>query len=126
MNQWLNRSHPQMLLIAVFLCYFQAAQGLLQALGIQGLGGIVAANDPIIFFAIVLGLGLGGIGIANDKKWGYWAALSASILHVVMYVIVFKFAFLGTTLIVSFSFDVALIGLLTHKQVREYQRAWFR
>jgi hypothetical protein len=125
MNQWINRSHPQMLFIAVFLCYFQAVQGLLQAMGLQGIGGVVA-NDPIIFLFIVFGLGFGGLGIANDKKWGYWLALGAGIVHVAMYVIVFEFRFLGSTLIVSFIFDLALIGLLTHPQNREYQKIWFR
>jgi len=125
MNQWINRSHPQMLFIAVFLCYLQAVFGLLQAMGI-GIGGIVTNGDPIVFLFIVFGLGLGGLGIANDKKWGYWLAFAAGIVHVAMYFIVLEFAFLGTTLIVSFTFDLALIGLLAHPQNREYQRVWFR
>lgn len=126
MNQWINRSHPQMLFIAVFLCYFQAAQGLLQALGIQGVGGIVTNGDPIIFLFIVFGLGFGGLGIANDKKWAYWLAFGAAIVHIAMFFIVYEFAFLGTVLIVSFIFDLALVGLLAHPQIREYQKVWFR
>lgn len=125
MNQWINRSHPQMLFTAVFLCYLQAVWGLLQAIGI-GIGGIVTNGDPIVFLFIVFGLGLGGLGIANDKKWGYWLAFAAAIVHLAMYVYVYELMFLGMTLIVGFIFDLALVGLLAHPQNREYQRVWFR
>lgn len=126
MNQWINRSHPTTLIGAVFLCYFNAVQGLLQALGF-GVGGIVADNEWSFLF-IVLGLGFGGVGIANDKKWGYWLALGAAVVHIAMYFIVFDYTvvFLGTSLLISFVFDVTLVLLLTHSQAREYQRIWFR
>jgi uncharacterized membrane protein (DUF2068 family) len=123
MNQWLNRSHPPMLFVAVFLCYFQAVSGIL---GLLGFSTGVLANSTGVYLFIVFGLGVGGVGIANDKKWGYWLAMAAAFVHLAMYFILTELEFLGTTLIVSFIFDLALVGLLTHRQIREYTRVWFR
>lgn len=127
MNQWINRSHPTTLIGAVFLCYLNAIQALMFALGISRSPGIVV-TDEWTFLIVALGLGFGGIGIANDMKWGYWLALVVSMLHLALYAIVFDFTlkFLGTLQLVSFVFDVTLVLLLTHSQAREYQRVWFR
>lgn len=130
MNQWLNRSHPPMLQIAVFLCYWQAIMGLL---GMIGLSTGPLADSRATFAFITVGLGVGGVGIANDRKWGWWLAVVAAAVQVLMFFVVLKvdnepapFVFLGTSLIISFIFDVALVGLLTHAQTREYQKIWFK
>ncbi len=130
MNQWLNRSHPPMLQIAVFLCYFEAISGLL---GLLGLSTGPLANSKEVFLFIALGSGIGGVGVANDKKWGYWLALAAASVHVVMFFVVptvngdpAPFLFLGTSLVISFIFNGALVGLLAHPQTREYQKVWFK
>ena len=125
MNQWLNRSHPPMLQIAVFLCYFEAISGLL---GLLGLNTGPLANSREVFLFIALGSGLGGVGVANDKKWGYWLALAAASVHIVMFFVVPPglFLFLGTSLVISFIFNAALVGLLAHPESREYQKIWFK
>ncbi len=129
MNQWLNRSHPPMLQIAVFLCYWQAIMGLL---GMLGLSTGPLADSRATFLFITLGLGVGGVAIANDRKLGYWLAVGAASVHVVMFFVVFPepfnftVMFVGTSYLISFIFDVALVGLLTHAQTREYQKIWFK
>jgi hypothetical protein len=125
MNQWINRSHPQTLFVATFLCYFEAIMALLPLLGLR-IGGLVA-NDPVVYLFIMLGLGLGGLGIANEKKWAYWLALAAAATHLVMFFVMFDvYKWIGTELIVSFIWGAALVGLLVHAMSREYVKVWFR
>ncbi len=124
MNQWINRSHPQMLYIATVLCYFQAIMGTLPLLGLR-VGGLIA-NDPWIYLFILVGLAAGGVGIANDKKWGWYLGLSAAIVQIAMFFVIFHLEWLGSELIVGFIFDIALVGLLAHSQTREYVKIWFR
>ena len=118
MNQhrWLNQSQPQTLQNATILCYIDAVLGLLQ--------GVTASPIGLV---IVAGLGIGGFGVANEKKWGYAAAVGAAVLQVALWIL-----FLGTGVLtnvfalLSFMFDVALVVLLLHPQSRSYQKIWFR
>jgi hypothetical protein len=118
-NQWLNRSHPQTLQNATILCYIEAIFGLF-------LGGVVA-TDRATALAIIVGLAVGGFGIANDKRWGYYVAIGAAVLHVANFFRVFGLSWLRDgSYIISFGFAAALVALLLHPQSREYQKIWFR
>ena len=116
MNQWkwVNQFQPQTLVIATILCYIDAVFGLIFGF----------ATSPRRL--IVLGLALGGFGIANEKKWGYAVAVTGAVLQVVMLFAVFGADVLTSTAIISLLFDGALVALLLHPESREYQRIWFK
>ncbi len=113
--KWVNQFQPQTLVIATILCYIHAVFGLLGALG----GG----SWPLL---IALGLGVGGFGIANEKKWGYTVAVTAAILQVMLWIVLLGADVLSSGAIISFLFDVALMALLIHPMSRDYQRIWFK
>jgi hypothetical protein len=110
MRQWTNPSQPQTLQIAVFLLYINAVFALL----FGGLGSVYG-------LMIIAGGVAGGLGIAQEKRWGYGVALAVSLLPFVLIIA-------GKALITGFiglMFDIALVALLLHPQSREYQRIWF-
>jgi hypothetical protein len=98
--------------MGTILCYIQAVLGFLS---FSQYGLILA-----------LGLGFGGYGIANEKKWGYLVATITAVGWVVWVFSVLGFDVLGFPFIISFMFDVALAALLLHHDSREYQRIWFK
>ena len=110
MRQWTNPSQPQTLQIAVFLLYMNAVFALL----FGGLGSIYG-------LMIIAGGVAGGLGIAQEKRWGYGVALAVALLPFVL--IIAGKVFIGG--LISLLFDVALVALLLHPQSREYQRIWF-
>jgi hypothetical protein len=109
-RQWTNPSQPQTLQIAVFLLYLNAVLTLLFG-GFASLYGIM----------IVAGGVAGGLGIAQEKRWGYGVALAVALVPFV-YLISFG---LGGVSLLNLLFDIALVALLLHPQSREYQRIWF-
>ena len=110
MRQWTNPSQPQTLQIAVFLLYMNAVFALL----FGGLGSVYG-------LMIIAGGVAGGLGIAQEKRWGYGVALAVALLPFVL-IIAGKALVTG---IIGLMFDVALVALLLHPQSREYQRIWF-
>jgi hypothetical protein len=106
MRQWTNPSQPQTLQIAVFLLYMNAVFAVLfgQPFGLLFLAGGIAA----------------GLGIAQEKRWGYAVGLAVALLPFVL-IIADR---MGVNLL-TLMFDVALVALLLHPQSREYQRIWF-
>ena len=110
MRQWTNPSQPQTLQIAVFLLYMNAVFTLL----FGGLGSIYG-------LMIIAGGVAGGLGIAQEKRWGYGVALAVALLPFVL--IIAGKVFIGG--LISLLFDIALVALLLHPQSREYQRIWF-
>ena len=77
---------------------------------------------------IVAGLGAGGFGIANEKRWGYVLAVTAAcaagagVRRLLRHCEVIS----NISLLISFVFDVALVALLIHPMSRDYQRIWFK
>ncbi|MGH9059166.1 MAG: hypothetical protein ACRDZY_06575, partial [Acidimicrobiales bacterium] len=70
-RQWLNKTQPQTLQIGVVLLYLNAVFFLIFGV----LGGALGA----IGLVVVAGQAVGGFGIANEHKWGYWLGLAAAI-----------------------------------------------
>ncbi len=109
--RWLNPHQPQTLQISVFLLYFTAV--------------ITILGNPRYLLLGVLE-GVGGFGIANEKKWGYITAIAAAVLD---FVVTLRFTiavnFAGLT-IIGLMFSAALVALLLHPQSREYQKIWFQ
>ncbi|HUP84340.1 MAG TPA: hypothetical protein VM143_01615 [Acidimicrobiales bacterium] len=116
-QRWINQRHPQTLLIATYLLYFDAFFGLL---GVLGGGGPIA-------IAIVAASGAAAYGIANDRKWGYWLGVAVSALALLPYALAL---FSGINILagspVNLLFAVAQFALLIHPMSRNYQRTWFR
>jgi uncharacterized membrane protein SpoIIM required for sporulation len=75
---------------------------------------------------IAIGLGFGGFGIANEKKWGYTVAVVAAVIQVALLLLIFGINVLGFPQILNLMFDGLLVGLLLHPMSRDYQRIWFQ
>lgn len=116
--QWVNPHQPQTLYMATILCYINAVFGLLFG---------VAAQNFLVFIFIIVGLAVGGFGVANEKKWGYAVAVAASVVQVGALFGVFGFDVItNLSVLITFLFDIALVVLLLHPMSRDYQRIWFK
>jgi hypothetical protein len=110
--RWINQAQPQTLYGATILCYIDAFFGII-------------SFSPLIML-IAIGLGAGGFGIANEKKWGYAVAVAAAILQLAFLLLIFGIDVFGFPQILTLMFDGLLVGLLLHPMSRDYQRIWFR
>jgi hypothetical protein len=112
LNRWVDKSQPQTLMMATILMYINAVLGIIygQEFALFPVGAI-----------LILGPVAAGLGIANEKKWGYWLGVVLTALMVAF--IVFSFS-VGA--IISLLFYAVLLALLLHPQSRSYRRTWFR
>ena len=115
--KWVNQFQPQTLYMATILCYIDAVSGLIFG---------VIATSVLAALLIIVALGAGGFGIANEKKWGYAVAVGGAALQLIMLFAIFGLDVFTGTVIISLLFDVALVALLVHPMSREYQRIWFK
>ncbi len=96
----------------MFLLYFDAFWGVVY-------GGLF---DVVGVLLIVAAVGA-GLGIANERRWGYGLGLAVALLPFVL-----RLANRVNPLAVDpiqLLFEIALVALLLHPQSREYQRIWF-
>ena len=131
-RKFLNQAQPQTLVLGTLLLYINAAFGLLfgvisssstsTRLGCVG----VIATSLLLGLATIVGLAIGGYGIANEWKWAYPVAVAAAILQLVMLIAVFGAEVINFPVIITLLFDGALVGLLLHPESRSYQRIWFK
>jgi hypothetical protein len=115
--KFLNQHQPQTLVIATMFCYIDAGFGLLF--------GVVTTSFLLALVTIV-GLAVGGFGIANEKKWSYPVAVAAAILQVGGLIAAVGGSVLGFPLVLNLLFEGALVALLLHPESRGYQRIWFK
>jgi hypothetical protein len=115
--KWVNQFQPQTLVIATIICYIDAVFGLLFG---------VITSSVIVGLIIIVGLGLGGFGIANEKRWGYALAVIAAVLQLGSLIVIFGADVFRGTIIINLLFDGALVALLLHPMSRDYQRIWFK
>ncbi len=108
---WLDRTQPQTLQIATIVMYINAAFGLLS---LEVL--IVPLGTILVFGSLAAGL-----GIANEKKWGYWLGVAVAFLPLLLILTGH-----GAVSFISLLFEIALIAVLLHPQSRQYQRTWFK
>lgn len=110
LTRWTNQSLPQTLQIAMILLYIDAVFGVL--------------FGTFTWFPIgtclVVGAAAAGLGIANEKKWGWALGVAVSVLTIAVYLLFFSGA-----VIISLMFAGAQLALLIHPQSRDHQRAWF-
>jgi hypothetical protein len=116
-RKFLNQAQPQTLVLGTLLLYINAVFGLLF--------GIVATS-LLLGLATIIGLAIGGYGIANEWKWAYPVAVAAAILQLIMLLAVFGSEVIEFPVIITLLFDGALVGLLLHPESRSYQRIWFK
>ena len=110
-RRFLDPSQPQTLQGAVMLCYITAVFGLIWLFYGAAIGLV-----PVV-------LAVGGYGIANERRWGYWLATVAAVLNLLS-----VFAVLGglsLSFLLNLLFAGVLVALLLHPQSRHYQRIWF-
>ncbi|HIF65435.1 MAG TPA: hypothetical protein EYG17_00015 [Acidimicrobiia bacterium] len=127
--RWLNPTQPQTLHSAVILAYFRGFSIVFlgsvyyRQLAYDILGRFAMRISPLVLLVVLVG---GGLGIANEKKWGFRLAVSAAFYCVVATLwigIRYDFELLGFLL--RLMFDLVLVVLLLHPQSKEYRRIWF-
>ena len=79
-RKFLNQAQPQTLVLGTLLLYINAVFGLLFG---------VISTSLLLGLATIVGLAIGGYGIANEWKWAYPVAVAAAILQLVMLIAVF-------------------------------------
>jgi uncharacterized membrane protein (DUF2068 family) len=112
--KWFDQSQPQTLQGAVIFSYLNAALAVLFFI-IFGAG---------ITLMLIL-LGGAAYGIANEKRWAYWAAVVLACLYLLGQIIVFLTGG-GFAGILALLFAGLLVALLLHPDSRSYQRVWFK
>jgi uncharacterized membrane protein (DUF2068 family) len=116
--KWLDNSQPQTLQGAVLLSYINAFFGLL---------GLVTGAGVLALFLLIEGGA--ALAIANERRWGYYTAVVASVLYLCLEVLFLAFSVLSLSfsiwVLLNLAFAVVLVALLLHRQSREYQRVWF-
>ena len=127
--RWLNTTQPQTLYSAVMLAYIRGVSIVLfgsvyyRALPYDLLGSFASRIFPLLLLVALVG---GGLGIANEKKYGFRLALSAAIYSVVATLWIgtqYSVELLGFLL--RLMVDIVLLVLLLHPQSKEYRRIWF-
>lgn len=121
-RRWLNQSQPQTLVVATWLLYANAAFAVLDLLRV----GRFISLQPLLllYFAIRIAGGiLGGMGIANDQRWGYYLGLTSALAPFVLRALISGNPFRAD--IITLAFEIALVVLLLHPMSRNYQRIWF-
>ena len=115
-TQWLDRTQPQTLYMATILLYVDAFWWVLYLLFGTAVFGLLAL--PAIF---------AGLGIANEKKLGYWGAIAVAAVNLLILLELFLWAHgQSITIIMNLMFGAALLALLLHPMSRSYQRIWFK
>ncbi|WP_420623453.1 hypothetical protein [Candidatus Poriferisodalis sp.] len=147
MNQmrWLNRSQPQTLYSAVLLCYFSAVLLLFGnridwQLAVDVFEGIVSLfasertaielSDSVVPLAVTVLLGgslvAGGLGTANERRWGHWLCSAAAVYSAVATLWWGARTSFQLGIFMRLLFDALLLVLLFHPISRSHRRVWFR
>lgn len=127
--RWLNRAQPETLYSAVMLSYFRAVGMVLfgsayyRQLPLDLFGSGVATLFALFLTGTFVA---GGIGMANERKWGYALAVFSACYSVLATLWVGINFSLGMGFILRLMFDIVLVVLLFHSHSRSYKKIWFR
>ncbi len=127
--RWLNPTQPQTLYSAVMLSYFRAVGMVLfgsayyRQLPLDLFGSGVATLFALLLTGTFVA---GGIGITNERKWGYILALFSACYSVLATLWVGINFSLGMGFLLRLMFDIVLVVLLLHPHSRSYKKIWFR
>ena len=111
--QFFNRLLPQTLLTASLLMYFTIAFDFL-------FGRVRYPVIGVITLAFLVGV----LGIANERRFGYYIAVAAAGANALLEI--WWVLAISPRFILSLVFSAALFALLLHPMSREHQRIWFR
>lgn len=117
-----DRSQPQTLQYGVILLYIDAVFLVIFGVVVLGVG---AAASIAIGLALAAAMVAGGLGIANEHKWGYVLGVAAAVVAL-LYAGYVTFYLVDTGYVLNLVFAIALVALLLHHQSREYLRIWFK
>ena len=112
--QFFNRLLPQTLLTASLLMYFTIAFDFL-------FGRVRYPVIGVITLAFLVGV----LGIANERRFGYYIAVTAAGANVLREITWLVLGWSPSS-ILGLIFSGALLALLLHPMSREHQRIWFR
>jgi hypothetical protein len=88
---------------------------------------ILALIEGAGFFGILaLGALFAGLGIANEKKAGYWGGVVVAVLNFLFLVLILLVGGANIFLFLNIIFAAALLALLLHPLSRSYERIWFK
>jgi hypothetical protein len=125
LRRWTNPHQPQTLYLATILLYIRAVLGLV----LRGTTFALYWN-PLVNLLAAAAMVAGGLGIANEQKWGYRLAVAVTAIGLWPFV---AWAVWGgplgwqvTDYVLLALFPVAQFILLVHPMSREHQRIWFR
>jgi hypothetical protein len=114
-TRWFNPRLPQTLQGVILFSYLNAAFALFGMVGRWGSG-----------FGLLLIVGaVGAIGVANERRWGYWLCAVIAIVFFVIQLLLFIFSTFVFASMINLLFSVFLIALVFHPMSRSYQRAYF-
>jgi hypothetical protein len=123
-RRWTNPSQPQTLYLAVVLFYINAVMSLIFGNYVTVLFGFVG------LIAFVVGSVAAGLGIANEKKWGYILGVTVAAFQLVPFLFAIAVDGVSTVFdlgfLIAVVFPIVLFALLIHPMSRDYQRIWFR
>lgn len=137
-RRWFDRMLPQTLQIALWLLYIDGAFALLDYLdgggGVYGWSRVRGGFGGLAAAAALMSYALGGLMIANGRRWGWYLAIFASFSPALLRALVaidsngaLRISWVVTQdNFVSFVFEVALIALLLHPMSRNHARRWLR
>ena len=111
--KWINPHLPQTLLIATYLMYLEAVFSIL--FGSVRFWG---------FLIVTVGFIAGALGVSNERRSGYYAAVATSVLNIA--ITTWLLLTSGFGVIFALAISIAILALLLNHQSRQYQRIWFR
>ena len=135
-RKWFDRVQPQTLYIATWLLYINGAFALVAVLDRTNWIGYALETKGAVGLAatvVVVGSNIaGGFLMANDRRLGYRLALVAAFSPFALRIWLTS-DWTGIGLYdritgddtIGFIFEVALCGLLLHRNSRDHQRLWF-
>ncbi len=113
LDRWSNPSLPQTLQMGMFLLYADAVFGIL----------FLRVMAFPLGTALVVGSAAAGLGIANEKRWGWVLGVGVSAVSALLWLVAFQAG--GLSVGLSLLIAVAQFALLVHPQSRNHQKVWF-
>lgn len=111
--KWINTSLPQTLLIATYLMYLEAVFAIL-----------FGSVRSLVFLVVTAGFIIGALGVSNERRRGYYAAVVTAVFNVA--ITVWLLLTSGFGVIFALAIAIAILALLLNRQSSSYQRIWFR
>ena len=135
-RRWFDRMAPQTLQIATMLLYLNGFFALIGFMDRSDWVGYARVDKggvgAVVGLAVIASFILGGLLMANDRRWGWRLGLFAAFSPFLLRFWIRSDSRFdmwdrisgGNT--ISLIFDVALCVLLLHPQSREHQKLWYR